>query len=60
MNNFININYITTIDSNFKYIFLNNIIIYNNNKIYYIFSFIIIEYKDIFINLEKIINISKK
>ena len=60
MNNSINTNYTTIIDSNLKYIFLNNIIIYSKNKTYYIFSSIIVEFKNIFINLKNIINISKK
>ena len=53
-------NYITTIDFNLKYILLNNVIIYNKNKVYYTFSSIIIEFKDIFKNLKSIIDISKE
>ena len=59
MNNFIR-NYTTTIDLNLKYIFSNSVIVYSKNKTYYAFSSIIIEFEDIFINLESIIDISKE
>ena len=38
---------------------INKIIIYNNEKIINIFNFLMIEYKNVFTNIENIINISK-
>ena len=43
-----------------KYLLLNNIIVYSNNNITNILITLITNFKDIFIDIKKTINISKK
>ena len=50
-----------TIDLSFKYILLNNVIIYNKNKeAFRVLSTIVINFKNIFIDTRSTIDISKK
>lgn len=43
-----------------KYVFLNNIIVYENDNVINILTIIIIKFEDVFTNFENIINFSKK
>ena len=58
--NFIVIISIRLINSFNKYLLPNNIIVYSNNNTINIFTTLITSFKDIFIDIEKTINIFKK
>lgn len=48
------------IDFNFKYILLNEVIVYKDEKIFNIFNIIIAKFENIFIDIKSIINFLKE
>ena len=51
---------IIIIDLNLKYILLNKVIVYKDETAFNILSVIIIEFENVFIDIENIINLSKE
>ena len=50
---------ITIIDLNLKHILSNEVIVYNNNQTFNTLSAIVVEFENIFIDIESIIDLSE-